>query len=302
MRATMTDATETPAMLDETHGLRRTRAAAVSIAVAAALAGLKFAAGLMTNSLSLLASAVDSLTDIFASTVNFFAIRAAARPADADHAYGHGKAEGLAGLFQSVVISASGLYLGYEAVRRLVEPQPLQAEAVGIAVMAISMVATQLLVWFLRRVARETRSLALEADSLHFSTDVLANAGVLVLLVIVKLTGVPVLDPLASLAISAYILYAASGVMRDSIDQLMDRALPDDIHVRVREIALSDAEVAGVHDIKSRASGPRRFIEIHLEIDGSKSLQQAHDTAVRVLRHIEREIPGSKVFVHTDPV
>jgi ferrous-iron efflux pump FieF len=298
----MTNAPETSATHEESHGRRRTGAAAVSIAVAAGLVVLKLVAGLMTNSLSLLASAVDSLTDIFASTVNFFAIRAASRPADADHAYGHGKAEGLAGLFQSVVISASGLYLGYEGVRRLIEPEPLRAEVVGIVVMAISMVASMLLVRFLRRVARETRSIALEADSLHFSTDVLANAGVLVLLVLVKLTGIPALDPIASLAISAYIVYAASGVMRDSIDQLMDRALPDDIHELVREIALTHADVAGVHDIKSRSSGPRRFIEIHLEIDGSKSLQDAHDASVRVLRHIEREIPGSKVFVHTDPV
>jgi ferrous-iron efflux pump FieF len=293
---------DTTATIEAGRARRRTAAAAASMATAAALVAIKVAAGVATNSLSLYASAVDSITDIFASTVNYYAIRAASRPADSDHAYGHGKAEGLAGLFQSVVIVGSGLFLGYEAVRRLVEPKQLHAEAIGIAVMAISMGASLLLVRYLRRVARETNSIALAADSLHYSTDVLANGGVLAVLVLVRVTGLQVLDPVASLLISAYILYAASGVMRDAIDQLMDRALPDEVHDRVRDIALGHPDIRGVHDLRTRASGSRRFIEIHLEIDGTKSLADAHRTAVEVLRRIEAEIPGSKVFVHTDPV
>lgn len=283
-------------------GRRRTRAAAVSVATAVSLVALKLSAGLLTNSLSLLASAVDSLTDIFASTVNFFAIRAAARPADEDHMYGHGKAEGLAGLFQAVVISGSGLYLGYESVVRLVRPEPLSDELVGVAVMFVSLVASLLLVRFLRRVAKETNSIALAADSLHYTTDVLANGGVLILLVVVRLTGLPILDPIASLLISVYILYAAFGVLRDAIDQLMDRALSEELHDRILEIARSHEEILGVHDLRTRASGARQFIDMHLEIDGSKTLDAAHRVAVEVLRAVEAEIPNSKVSVHLDPV
>jgi ferrous-iron efflux pump FieF len=283
-------------------GNRRTRAAALSVVVAVSLVLIKVVAGSMTNSLSLLASAVDSLTDIFASAVNFVAIRAASRPADREHVYGHGKAEGLAGLFQAVIIGLSGAYLGYQSVLRLMNPEPIEAEAVGIAVMAASMLASYLLVRHLRRVAKETGSLALEADSLHYATDVLANGGVLILLAVVSITGMPILDPMASLGISIYIVWAAIGVLRTSIDHLMDRAVPDDIIETVAEIASRNEYVLGVHDIKSRMAGAESFIEMHLEMDGGMSLRESHDAAVEVLRWVEEEIPNSRVFVHVDPV
>ena len=283
-------------------GQRRTRAAAMSVVVAVSLVLIKVVAGALTNSLSLLASAVDSLTDIFASAVNFFAIRAASRPADREHVYGHGKAEGLAGLFQAVIIGLSGGYLGYQSVLRLMRPQPIEAEVIGIVVMAVSMVASYVLVRYLRRVAKETGSLALEADSLHYSTDVLANGGVLLLLAVVKFTGMPILDPIASLGISLYIVWAAIGVLRTSIDHLMDRAVPDEIIESIAELANRHEHVRGVHDIKTRVAGSESFIELHLEMDGGMSLRDSHDAAVEVLRFIENEVPNSRVFVHVDPV
>jgi ferrous-iron efflux pump FieF len=281
---------------------RRVRAGNVSVGVAVALMLLKLAAGLYTNSLSLLASAVDSLTDIFASVVNLFAIRAAARPADWDHAYGHEKAESLAGLFQGTVITLSGVYLGYESVHRMIDPRPVEAAAVGAGVMVVSTVVSLWLVRYLRRVARETNSLALSADSVHFSTDVLTNVGVLATLVVIRFSGWMIVDPIVSLAISCYIIFAAWTVVRDSVDNLMDRALPEELQAQVREIVLRKPGILGVHDIKTRASGSRRFIEMHVEVDGSKSLREAHDDAVAALRAVEAEIPNSKVFVHTDPV
>ncbi len=283
-------------------GKRRTRAAAVSVLVAVSLVLIKVVAGSMTNSLSLLASAVDSLTDIFASAVNFVAIRAASRPADREHVYGHGKAEGLAGLFQGVIIGLSGAFLGFKSVMRLVKPEAIEAEVVGISVMAVSMLASYLLVRHLRKVAKETGSLALEADSLHYSTDVLANGGVLLLLAVVAVTGMPILDPMASLGISAYIVWAAIGVLRTSIDHLMDRAMPDHLIDTVARMAAEHAHVLGVHDIKSRMAGSETFIEMHLEMDGGMSLRDSHDAAVEVLRRVEEELPGSRVFVHVDPV
>ena len=280
---------------------KRARAAAASVVTAVSLVVLKLVAGSVTGSLSLFASAVDSLMDIFASIVNFVAIRTASRPADEDHAYGHGKAEGLSGLFQSAIIGGSGIYLGYESVVRLFEPRALESETVGIAVMAVSTTASYLLVRYLRQVARETASLALAADSLHYATDVLTNLGVLATIVIVAISGFAILDPIVSLGIAGYILVAAFGLLRTSIDHLMDRTLPEEVHDTARRIALAHPEVRGVHDIKTRAVGARRFIELHLEIDGSRSLRDAHAASVEVLRAIEREIPNSKVFVHTDP-
>lgn len=273
-----------------------------SVATAVGLVLLKVAAGVLTNSLSLLASAVDSMTDIFASAVNLVAIRAGSRPADREHRYGHGKAEGLAGLFQGVVIGASGLYLGYESVVRLIHPQPISKETVGVVVMVVSMVATYVLVRFLGRVAAETKSIAIAADSAHYKTDVLANLSVLIVLVVVSATGWTIVDPIFSLAVSVYILVSAVKVLIASADHLMDRALPDDVHQMVREIVAGYPIIRGIHDLKSRAAGSTQFIEMHLEIDGDLSLREAHDAAVEVLRDIERRIPNSKVFVHTDPV
>jgi ferrous-iron efflux pump FieF len=284
------------------RGRSRSRAATVSVVVATALMLVKLAAGLLTGSLSLLASAVDSLTDIFASAVNMFAIRAASRPADEDHAYGHEKAESLAGLFQGAVISASGLYLGYESVRRMIEPRPIEGATLGVAVMVFSAAASFLLVRYLRRVARATGSLALAADSLHYSTDVLVNVGILVALAVIRVTGWTIIDPLLSLCISGYIVYAATGVIREAVDNLMDHSLPEDLQEQVRRIALDHPDVRGVHDLRTRSAGARRFIEMHLEIDGRKSLYDAHEAAVAVLQAVEAEIPNSKVFVHTDPV
>lgn len=272
------------------------------MAVAVSLVVVKALAGVTTNSLSLMASAVDSLTDIFASAVNLVAIRAASRPADREHVYGHGKAEGLAGFFQAIVIGASGGYLGYRSIVRLITPEPIEAEIVGIVVMAVSMLASGLLVRYMRRVAAETKSVALEADSVHYQTDILANGGVLVLLAVVAVTGMPVLDPIVSLGISLYILWSAIGVLRSSIDQLMDRAMPDEVIAVVEQLALAHSEVRGIHDIKTRLAGAQCFIEIHLEMEGTMSLRDSHDAAVEVLRDIEREVANSKVFVHVDPV
>jgi ferrous-iron efflux pump FieF len=280
----------------------RTRAALVSVAVATTLTLVKLVAGLLTGSLSLLASAVDSLTDIFASAVNLVAVRAAARPADADHAYGHEKAESLAGLFQGAVIAVSGLYLGYASVRRLIAPRALDGAVYGVAVMIGSALASVWLVRYLRRVAKRTGSLALAADSLHYSTDVIVNSGILAALALISLTGWTIVDPLISLAISGFIIYASMGVIREAVDNLMDHALPDEIVDRVRQIASDHPDVLGVHDLRTRSAGARRFIEMHLEIDGRKSLVEAHAAAVAVLRRVEAEIPNSKVFVHTDPV
>jgi ferrous-iron efflux pump FieF len=289
-------------LASEARDRLRSRAAFVAVLVATALTLLKFAASLFTGSLSLLASAVDSLTDIFASAVNLIAVRAAARPADEDHAYGHEKAESLAGLFQGAVIAVSGFYLGYESIRRMIEPQLIEGATIGIGVMVVSAGATIGLVRYLRRVARRTGSLALAADSMHYSTDVIVNVGILAALVTIRLTGWTFIDPLLSLGISAYILYAATGVLREAIDNLMDHSLPEALLDQIREIALSHPDVQGVHDLRTRSAGARRFIEMHLEIDGRKTLYEAHEAAVAVLRAVEDEIPNSKVFVHTDPV
>lgn len=278
-------------------------AARASIFVASFLVVLKTVTGLVTGSISVWASVLDSSMDIFASVVNYVAVRAASRPADEDHSYGHGKAESLAGLFQSIVIALSGLFLVREAVRRIITPVETQKEALGIATMIIATLLSYALVARLRKIARETDSLALKADSLHFITDIFTNSGALTALVIIYFTRWTLIDPLVSIGIALYILWSAFSVARISIDVLMDRRLPVEIDERIADIVsgFESKGVIGFHDLRTRRSGSIKFIDLHLEVERTMTLEQAHELTVKVLRAIESNIPRSRVQIHTDP-
>lgn len=278
-------------------------AARLSIAAAALLIALKTATGYLTGSISVWASLLDSAMDIFASAINYFALRAAARPPDEDHRYGHGKAESLAGLFQSFVIAASGCFLMFEAVRRLVTPHPTAQEWLGVGTMAVAMAVSFALVARLKGVAGRTDSPALAADAVHYATDVYTNGAALVALLVVAVTGWTPADPLISVLISAFILKSAVDVARDSVNVLMDRRLPRAIDAKVAAVVerFRAEGVVGFHDLRTRRSGSHKFIDLHLEVEADQSLQDAHDLSVRVLRAIEADIPRSRVQIHTDP-
>jgi ferrous-iron efflux pump FieF len=278
-------------------------AARLSILAAAFLIILKSISGWLTGSISVWASLLDSVMDIFASVINYIAVRAASRPADEDHAYGHGKAESLAGLFQAAVITLSGSFLIYEAVARLRKPHVISSEWIGIATMIISIAVSLGLVYRLRRTARQTDSPALKSDAVHYASDIYTNAGALAALSIVALTGWLVADPLISILISLYILRSAFSVARESIDVLMDRRLPAEVDEQIAEIVKRhrDSGVLGFHNLRTRQSGSLKFIDLHLEVERNKSLEEAHAATVEVLREIEAEIPRAHVHIHTDP-
>jgi len=278
-------------------------AARLSILAAAFLIIIKTITGFLTGSISVWASLLDSAMDIFASIVNFFAVRAASRPADEDHTYGHGKAESLAGLFQALVITASGAFLIWEAIRRLRQPHEITSEWLGIGTMVIAITISLALVARLRAVARKTESPALASDAVHYASDIYTNGSALVALAIIYFTGWKIVDPIISIAISLYILWSAFSVGREAIDILMDRRLPLEIDEQVGKIVsrYADQGVFGFHDIRTRRSGSLKFIDLHLDVDRRLSFEQAHAMTVRVLREIEAEIPRSRVSIHTDP-
>ncbi len=278
-------------------------ASRLAIAVAASLIILKTASGVYTGSISIFASLLDSAMDIFASSINFVAVRAAARPPDNEHTYGHGKAESLAGLFQSAVIMASGGYLIYEAVNRIINPRPTQNEFIGIVVMVVAAVASLALVARLRHVARLTDSPALSSEAAHYASDIYTTSSALIALVITLATGWQLADPIISLAISIYILMFAARVARSSIDVLMDRRLPLAVDDVVRDAVgeFRERGVFGFHDLKTRSSGSEKFIELHLEIDRHKTFVEAHDLTEDVIQAIEQAVPRANVQIHTDP-
>ncbi|HMD62958.1 MAG TPA: cation diffusion facilitator family transporter [Stellaceae bacterium] len=272
-----------------------------SVAVAAVLITVKFAAWLETGSVALLSSLVDSLLDAAASVVNLVAVRHAMSPADREHRFGHGKAEPLAVLGQSAFITGSALLLLAEAVRRLIWPVPVENPPAGIAVMIFSIAVTIGLVLYQRHVVRHTGSIAITADELHYRGDLVLNLSVIAALVLGSILGLPILDPLFGAAIGVWIVYSAVRLARLSLIQLMDRELPDDEREKIRAIAQSHPDVVAAHDLRTRTAGPTAFIQLHIEMDGALSLIQAHEISDEVEANLRAAYPNAEVIIHQDP-
>lgn len=272
-----------------------------SVTVAGLLISAKLGAWWLTDSVAMLSSLVDSLLDAGASVVTLFAVRHSLRPADAEHRFGHGKAEPLAALAQAGLICGSALFLLIEAVPRLLSPQPVAAGEIGLAVMLFSAVATFALTRFQRYVVRRTGSTAIDADALHYVTDLLANLAVIAALLLSTRLGWHLADPLFALAIAGYIFWSAVRIGRRAFDMLMDRELPEAERQRILEVARSHPDVLGVHELKTRASGQSSFVQLHLELDGSMTLYRAHVIADTIETELQTLYPDAEVIIHQDP-
>ena len=272
-----------------------------AVGVAGSLICVKFAAWLMTDSVSLLSTLVDSLLDVGASMVNLLAVRHALQPADSEHRFGHGKAESLAGLAQAAFISGSAVFLLLQASERLYNPSPVHNTMIGYGVMVLAIVATGGLVVFQKYVVRRTGSLAIAADSAHYTMDVLVNASVILALFLATEMGWVLADPLFAIAISFYILHGAYEVGIAAYHVLMDRELPDDDREKITALALNHPKVISTHDLRTRQSGPDVFIQVHLEMPRDLSLVEAHDVAEDVMHSIEAAYPRAEVLIHQDP-
>lgn len=277
------------------------RATYASVAIALLLIVVKIVAWLLTDSVAMLSTLIDSILDAFASLVNLLAVRHALAPPDREHRFGHGKAEPLAAMAQSAFICGSAIFLVIEAGQRLYAPQPIAKGEVGIAVMLFSIVMTFLLVQYQRFVIRRTRSLAIKADSLHYVGDLLVNAAVIVAIMLSWRLGWYFADPIFAIGIAGYIIWNAWQIARQALDMLMDRELPDEQRQRIRELALAHQEVVALHDLRTRAAGPQTFIQMHLEMDGKLSLWRAHEIAEQVENELREVFPGAEVIIHQDP-
>ena len=228
------------------------------------LIAIKLAAWVATGSVALLSTLIDSTLDLAASALNLMAVRHALVPADDDHRFGHGKAEALAGLGQAAFVVGSGGFLLAEAGNRVAHPQPISHGEWGIAVMVFSIVATLALVWFQRMVAKRTNSLAISADSLHYTGDLLINASVIVSLLLAAGTGWPLADPLFAIGIAVWLMINAWQIAKLSLDTLMDKEMPEAERERIRAIVAAHPGVQSHHDLRTRTSGRQGFIQLHL--------------------------------------
>ena len=277
------------------------RATAASVTVATILIAVKLVAWMITDSVSLLSSVIDSAMDVLASLVNFIAVRHAIQPADPEHRFGHGKAEPLAALAQAAFISGTGVFLVVEAAHRLSDPRPIEQGAVGIGVMGFSIVLTAILVVYQRYVIRKTSSTVVHADSLHYTMDVLVNGSVIVAILLSTRLDWSFADPIFAIGIAGYIMYNAWKIGRRALDQLMDRELPDEARERIKKIVLDHPAVVSMHDLRTRRSGVNTFIQLHIEMDGALSLSRAHAVSDEVEAAILEAFPDAEVIIHSDP-
>lgn len=272
-----------------------------SVSVALSLIVFKGLGWWLTGSVSILASLLDSTLDVAASIMILLAVRLAQVPPDAEHRFGHGKAEPLAALAQSIFIAGSAFYLFVYAFDRLWHPHVMQQISVGIYIMLFSMFLTSLLVIFQRYVVSRTQSTAIKSDSLHYISDIAANALVAAGLFL-TLWSVQWIDPVLAMVIALVILWSALKLAKESANQLLDIELPNEMREQIQEIIRSHRGVEGFNDLRTYRSGPNVFIQFDLELDDRMPLVKAHKIAEEVTERIKEQIPSADVIVHQEPV
>lgn len=276
-------------------------AAQLSVASNTLLVILKLSVGLLTGSISVLSEAIHSAVDLVAAAIAFVSVRAADQPEDEDHPYGHGKYENLSAVIEAVLIFGAAGYILYEAYHRFFEVHRVEGLSLGIGVMGISAAANWFISRHLFRVAAATESPALLADAHHLQVDVLTSAAVAVTLVLIKLTGMPILDPLVAVVVAVLIVRVAWGLTLEAGGALLDRGLPADEQERLKTVLDSEPGVLGYHRVRARRSGGRRHIDLHLLVDPQLTLREGHDFAEKVEDDIRAAFPGAWVVIHVEP-
>ncbi len=280
-----------------------TRSAAyASIATALFLAGLKLWATARTGSTAMLGSLADTALDLVASIATLIGVSIAAQPPDKKHRFGHGKAESLAAMFQVILIALSAAGIGFRAIIALIEGQRSSAAEEGIIVSVIAIAATLALIAWQRHVLSKTGSVAIRADNVHYQSDLLLNAAVIAALVVDQYVGITGADPLFGLAIAAWLLWGAWGTAREAVDHLMDREWPEEKRLKLVELAARHPELDSLHDLRTRTSGTRDFVQFHVDLPGEMTVEESHEIIERVEDDLVTHFPDMELLIHIDPV
>ena len=277
------------------------RAALLSVGMACFLAVLKGFAAWHTGSVAMLGSLADTGLDLLASIVTLYGVKLAAEPADHDHRFGHGKAEALAALFQVGLITASAVGIAWRAIVAYGNPTRTQDADLGIGVSVIAIGATMLLLAYQRRVIRQTGSVAILADNIHYQSDVLLNGSVIVALALDQFLGWSGADPLFGIAIALWLLWGAFQASSNAIDQLMDKEWPERERTAFIEVAARQPGLKGIHDFRTRRAGTHDFAQFHMEVRRDLTVGQAHDIVENVEAALKRAYPKVEVLIHLDP-
>ena len=283
------------------HGNLTTKAAIASVCMALFLLALKIFAAAETGSVALLGSLADTAFDVLASLLTLFSVRYAARPADDDHRFGHGKAEALSALTQVMLIVVSASLIGWRAVVRLGSGETTSHPEYGIGVSLISIVATLALLAYQRQVVRKTGSVAIHADHVHYQSDLLLNVAVIAAIALEVFGGLRGADPVFGIGIAFWLLFGASQSAKMALAQLLDREWPVEKRDRFLAVANRHPEMSTIHDVRTRSSGMHDFVQFHVWFDPSKTLGEVHRVMDEVEAELEREFPGVEVLIHPEP-
>lgn len=276
-------------------------AAVSSVLLAVVLCVLKAVAVFLTDSLAVLSSMVDSLSDILASVITFFAVKISIKPASVSYRYGYGKIEALSALFQSLFVAVSGFYILCDSIIRFWHPVELKQTNFGLGVMVFSLISTIILVVFQQIVAKKTNSKAIEADSLHYKVDILTNLSIIVSLVFVKIWGIAWVDTVVAVLIAIYLLWNAYDLGKDAVGLLLDRELDNNVREDVLRIVSKHKTSPKIHDLRTRDLGGAYMFEFHLELDGNLNLYTAHRYTDEVEDLIREKYPEAQIIIHQDP-
>jgi len=279
------------------------KATIVSSFTATILIIVKLAIGIMSGSVAVLASAIDSVLDLIVSAFNYFAISKSEQPADKKFNYGKGKIEALAAVIEGTVITVSGLYIFYEAIRKAFYQQEIEYLGASMIVMLVSLALTIALVLFLNYVAKKTGSMVVKSDALHYKTDVLSNGAILVSLVLIQVTNFGLIDSIMGVIISIYIIYSAYEIIKDGVYILLDASLDEVIVEKIKNIILEEKEISDFHYLKTRKSGHTNFVDVHLVFSPGISLIKAHHAGDRIEEKIKDLIDDEEwvINAHLDP-
>lgn len=281
---------------------RLQRIALAGILVSVLVLAVKSGAYVATGSVALLSDALESIVNVATAIAAFVALRIAAQPADANHPYGHSKAEYLSAVVEGVLIVVSAFAILREAYLGFISPRSLEAPFLGLAINAFGSILNTVWAWFLIREGRLHRSPALLADGRHLLTDVLSSVGVVIGVALVYFTGIEKLDPAIAGLIALNVLWNGWRIMRDSVGGLMDESVPNEDLARVRGLIASNAAGAvEAHDVKTRRAGKVTFIEFHLVVAGDMTVSAAHDICDHLERVLLTEIPDTTVTIHVEP-
>lgn len=287
--------------MNEKNALLARSAAMASISVAVILVALKTWASWRTGSTAMLGSLADSALDLIASLATLTGVWIASMPADEDHRFGHGKAEALAAIFQVMLIALSAFGIAVRALMQLAGQGQTDAAAEGIAVSLVAILLTFALLGWQRYVMRRTRSLAIQTDHLHYKSDLFLNLAVIAALVLDQYAGLGEADPLFGLAIAAWLGFGAWRGASEAVDDLMDREWPEEKRLAFIEAAARHPELSKLHDLRTRTSGNRDFVQFHVDLPPAMTVEEAHDIIERVEADLCRQFPAMELLIHIDP-